>query len=540
MAIPEECTVLVVGGGPAGSYASSVLAREGIHTVMLEADTFPRYHIGESMLPSMRHFLRFVDLDEKFRNHGFRVKNGATFKLNSKPATYTDFLAPAGPDGHSWNIIRSEADQLLFEHARESGATVFDGVRVKDIEFVPHASSPLGKPVSASWSRNDGSSENIRFKYLLDASGRAGIISTKYMKNRHFNQGLKNQAVWGYWEGASIYGEGTKGEGDPLFEAISDGSGWIWTIPLHNGTTSVGVVMNQASYAERKRQTGLLYSTDLYTKIIQEAPTTSSLVANARLISEVKSASDWSYSASAYASPYLRIAGDAGCFIDPFFSSGVHLAMLGGLSAAVTICASMRGDCDEDASVKWHTDKVSEAYTRFLLVVMVVLKQIENREEPVIHDWDEKSFDRAFALFRPVIHGTVKDNNSKLTQAEIAHTIDFCAHAFQMAPTQEQISLLQKLRELISQDKSIDVLEKSLSPEEHQTLNAIRARQMMRMEDVLRIDNFSNDVINGMVPSLKRGSLGLREYTSDDAAGNANLMAPLGLKDKKHSMEILF
>lgn len=74
MAIPDECTVLVVGGGPAGSYASSVLAREGIHTVMLEADTFPRYHIGESMLPSMRHFLQFIDLDEKFLSHGFRVK----------------------------------------------------------------------------------------------------------------------------------------------------------------------------------------------------------------------------------------------------------------------------------------------------------------------------------------------------------------------------------------------------------------------------------------------------------------------------------
>lgn len=161
-------------------------------------------------------------------------------------------------------------------------------------------------------------------------------------------------------------------------------------------------MMNQASYSERKKQnSSLYYSSDIYSKIIQDATITQSLLANARLVSQLKSASDWSYSASAYGSPYLRIAGDAGCFIDPFFSSGVHLAMSSGLSAAVTICASMRGDCTEEAAANWHTDKVSEGYTRFLMVVMAVLKQIENLESPVINDWDEKSFDRAFAMFRP-------------------------------------------------------------------------------------------------------------------------------------------
>lgn len=159
--------------------------------------------------------------------------------------------------------------------------------------------------------------------------------------------------------------------------------------------------MNQAKYAERKNQNASLSNSDLYNQIIQEAPITRSLLANARLASDTRSAADWSYSASAYASPYLRIAGDAGCFIDPFFSSGVHLAMASGLSAAVTICASIRGDCDEETAAGWHTDKVSEGYTRFLLVVISVLKQIKNLEEPVINDWDEKSFDRAFAMFRP-------------------------------------------------------------------------------------------------------------------------------------------
>jgi hypothetical protein len=119
------------------------------------------------------------------------------------------------------------------------------------------------------------------------------------------------------------------------------------------------------------------------------------------LVSDIKSASDWSYSAPHYAFPYARIAGDAGCFIDPFFSSGVHLAILGGFSAAVTIAAAIRGDCDEKTAGSWHSKKVTESYTRFFLVVSSTLKQIRSQDAPVINDVDEEGFQRAFDLFRP-------------------------------------------------------------------------------------------------------------------------------------------
>jgi flavin-dependent dehydrogenase len=125
------------------------------------------------------------------------------------------------------------------------------------------------------------------------------------------------------------------------------------------------------------------------------------LLKNAENVSEVKSASDWSYSASSYASPGIRVAGDAGSFIDPFFSSGVHLALSGGLSAATTIAAAIRGDCDEETAAAWHDKKTAESYTRFLVVVSSALKQIRSSDQPVIHDFDEESFERAFDLFRP-------------------------------------------------------------------------------------------------------------------------------------------
>lgn len=124
--------------------------------------------------------------------------------------------------------MRSEADQLMFKHAGENGAQVFDGVKVNSIEFeqidgltVDPSLSELGRPVSATWScKATGEKGSITFEYLIDATGRAGLVSTKYMKNRRYNQGLKNVASWGYWSNAGSYGVGTPREGDPYFEAI--------------------------------------------------------------------------------------------------------------------------------------------------------------------------------------------------------------------------------------------------------------------------------------------------------------------------------
>ncbi len=180
-----------------------------------------------------------------------------------------------------------------------------------------------------------------------------------------------------------------------------DASGWCWLIPLHNGTTSVGIVQNQGLATEKKRALGSPSTQEFYKESLKLAPRISELLTNGELATEIKAASDWSYSASCYAIPNVRIAGDAGCFIDPYFSSGVHLALSSALSAATTIRAAMRGDCDERTAMKWHSSKVSEGYTRFLLVVLSALKQIRKQEEPILSDWDEEGFERAFAFFRP-------------------------------------------------------------------------------------------------------------------------------------------
>lgn len=172
-------------------------------------------------------------------------------------------------------------------------------------------------------------------------------------------------------------------------------------MPLHDGTRSVGVVQDQKRAAQRKRELGSPPTQEFYTESLKLATRTQALLAGAELIPEVRSASDWSYTSSTYHLPHTRICGDAGAFIDPLFSSGLHLAITGGLSAAVTIATSIRGDLDEAAAGSWHSKKTVECYTRFLLAVTSASKQISSREEPVIQEMDEEGFQRAFDLLRP-------------------------------------------------------------------------------------------------------------------------------------------
>ncbi|XRM47837.1 hypothetical protein ABZX51_010794 [Aspergillus tubingensis] len=214
------------------------------------------------------------------------------------------------------------------------------------------------------------------------------------------------------------------------------------------------------------------------------------LVEDAELVSEVKSASDWSYNASSYAAANVRIVGDAGCFIDPLFSSGVHLALLGALSTAASICASMKGQCSEQAAGDWHSKKVCEAYTRFLLVVSSAYSQMAHKDRPILNELGEESFDRAFDIFRP----RTVDTNGKIAEKEIQESIEFCVRVLRKVDHEQSDVDIESIRAgLIFQRNEVENMKHII----------------MNSNETFTLDSFGADVIDGMSANIKRGSLGL-------------------------------
>ncbi len=356
--IPSRTKVLVIGGGPGGATAAGLLARSGIEVAVLEKTRFPRYHIGESLLPSILQIFDILGIREKIEAHGFQRKNGALLHWGAErwPLNFGEL---AGSHTYSFQVIRSEFDRLLLEHAREQGASVIEQCEVTALEF------DGGRPRRAAWKRQagngDGASEAgvIAFDHLIDASGRHSLMANRYLQNRRYHRIFQNVAVWGYWQDTHRL-PGSR-QGDIAVNSIPNG--WLWAIPLHDGTMSVGVVMHKDAF----QACGDRSLEEILDEAIAQAPLVRDLVGCGRRTSGVYREQDYSYACETFCGPGFFLVGDAACFLDPLLSSGVHLATFSALLAAAGIASIERGEIGEAEVRSYFEKSYRQAYLRFLV-----------------------------------------------------------------------------------------------------------------------------------------------------------------------------
>ncbi|MCA1244203.1 tryptophan 7-halogenase [Stappia stellulata] len=352
-----ETDVLVIGGGPAGSTVATILARNGIRTNVLERDIFPRYHIGESLLASLMPMIDIIGAGEKIKAHGFVEKPGGYFNWGNEKWSFR-FDEVEGAPTHSYQVKRAEFDELMLNHAGETGASVHQNVKVTKINFED------GRAVSADFhDRTKESKGTIRFKYLVDCSGRSGIMATEHTRSRQFHEAFKNVAIWSYWTGCDLHYDDLP-EGSTRIISIE--AGWIWFIPLHDGTVSVGIVLSH-DHLRKERAAGRS-NEEIYDRTLADHPEAQIILAKAAR-REVRMETDYSYTSDRFSGPGYFMCGDAACFLDPLLSSGVHLAMVSSLIAGACIASVLKGEVAEDRAVSFFETSYRQAYLRFLMLV---------------------------------------------------------------------------------------------------------------------------------------------------------------------------
>ena len=313
--VERHCEVFVIGCGPAGSTIGAMLAQKGRDVAVVDKDRHPRFHIGESLLPLNMPILQELGVWEELNRIGIR-KDGAEFESHAHGKTvcfaFSEAFDKRWP--HAFQVRRSEFDLMLLRNAAARGARVYEGARVTSVEF---GNLTRNEDSSVTLKLEDGSTQTWRTRFLVDASGRDTFLSDRFGIKRK-NKKHASAAIFGHFRNARRNSGSAEGNITIAWFA----HGWFWFIPLKDGTTSVGAVCWPAYMKSRTTDPATFFM-----QTIALAPEIAARLAGAELTAPVTATGNYSYYSERMAGEGYLMVGDAWAFIDPVFSSGVHLAM---------------------------------------------------------------------------------------------------------------------------------------------------------------------------------------------------------------------
>lgn len=331
----KNCDVLIIGGGPAGSIAGANLAQKGFSVEIVEKVDFPRFVIGESLLPQCNEILAKNNLLEKVTKKGFILKAGATFINEAKEVETYHFRENIGePYNTSFQVKREEFDHELLLGAAEFGANVQHGVEVTAYEKEKNIVSTVDR---------EGNKEQYQARFVLDASG-YGRVLPKLLDLDIPSELKTRQAVFTRVEN-DIRPEGELGGYLTIF-IHGDNDAWIWVIPFADGITSVGIVSTEKYFEEMN-----LNDEDFWNHIINNNVNAKERFKNAKKVRPVGKIGGYSSNVKTMHGKGFALAGNATEFLDPVFSSGVTLALVSGDLAADLIAKELNGE-----EVNWQTE----------------------------------------------------------------------------------------------------------------------------------------------------------------------------------------
>src|SRR5574341_1504846 len=239
--------VVVIGGGPAGSTTSTLIAQRGYRVQLFERERFPRFHIGESLIPETYWVLKRLGMLEKMQKSHFVTKYSVQFVNASGKLSAPFYFWDNKPHecSKTWQVVRSEFDLMMLNNAREHGVEAHEGVRVRDVLF-DHQ-----RAVGVKIQLEDGTQREVPARVVVDASGQSGLLQNKF-RLRLWDPVLNKGAIWTYWQGA--YRDTGRDEGATLVLQTRDRKGWFWYIPQHDDVVSVGVVAPFRLSVQESRQ----------------------------------------------------------------------------------------------------------------------------------------------------------------------------------------------------------------------------------------------------------------------------------------------